>query len=442
MLEMHTAKADGEGPSSLPQRLYNNVTVVFDTHFWLLVSLLLASNLSLCFFVISRVAYTEIDWVAYMQEVAGVIKHGELDYLKLRGDTGPLVYPAGFVWLYAILYRVTDGGVKISIAQYMFALLHTTTVGVAAFILRRASPRPTSPLLICALFVSRRSLSLFVLRLFNDAPQTLLSLIFVALAVTDRWNLACLFYTFALSVKMNALLYGPALVLLLCQARGALGALKRLVSFVVLPQIAFAIPFLYGSPRSYITRAFELSRVFEHRWSVNGAFLSSSTFQSKHIAFLLLTLHVCTLLAFGQWKWTEPNSLGLFGLLGFRREGPRSRLKLYFRLPNRRLAANHVVTVLFTCNFIGIVFARTLHYQFYLWYVYSLPYLVYIIEVSLSLKFAILAIIEVVFNIYPPNPLTSISLHVAHIALLGALASLPNPRTFFDYAYFARRRME
>ena len=33
---------------------------------------------------------TEIDWVAYMQEVGGVI-NGTYDYTKLRGDTGPLV---------------------------------------------------------------------------------------------------------------------------------------------------------------------------------------------------------------------------------------------------------------------------------------------------------------------------------------------------------------
>jgi hypothetical protein len=39
-------------------------------------------------------ADTEIDWIAYMQEVGGFMG-GELDYTKLRGDTGPLVYPAG-----------------------------------------------------------------------------------------------------------------------------------------------------------------------------------------------------------------------------------------------------------------------------------------------------------------------------------------------------------
>ena len=35
-------------------------------------------------------ADTEIDWVAYMQEVEGVV-NGTYDYMQLKGDTGPLV---------------------------------------------------------------------------------------------------------------------------------------------------------------------------------------------------------------------------------------------------------------------------------------------------------------------------------------------------------------
>jgi alpha-1,3-mannosyltransferase len=41
-------------------------------------------------FIIKRTNYTEIDWVAYMQEVEGVV-NGTFDYYKLKGDTGPLV---------------------------------------------------------------------------------------------------------------------------------------------------------------------------------------------------------------------------------------------------------------------------------------------------------------------------------------------------------------
>jgi len=48
---------------------------------------LLLVDLALCGLIVWRVPYTEIDWVAYMQEVEGWLG-GEHDYGKLRGDTG------------------------------------------------------------------------------------------------------------------------------------------------------------------------------------------------------------------------------------------------------------------------------------------------------------------------------------------------------------------
>lgn len=38
-----------------------------------------------------------------MEEVEGVI-NGTYDYTLLKGDTGPLVYPAGFVYIFSGLY--------------------------------------------------------------------------------------------------------------------------------------------------------------------------------------------------------------------------------------------------------------------------------------------------------------------------------------------------
>lgn len=54
-------------------------------------------------------ADTEIDWKAYMDEVEGVV-NGTYDYTQLRGDTGPLVYPAGFVYVFLGFYYATDLG--------------------------------------------------------------------------------------------------------------------------------------------------------------------------------------------------------------------------------------------------------------------------------------------------------------------------------------------
>jgi alpha-1,3-mannosyltransferase len=36
------------------------------------------------------------------------VKNGTYDYAELKGDTGPLVYPAGFVWIYLALYYITS----------------------------------------------------------------------------------------------------------------------------------------------------------------------------------------------------------------------------------------------------------------------------------------------------------------------------------------------
>lgn len=66
---------------------------------------------------------TEIDWKAYMQEVEGVV-NGTFDYTQLKGDTGPLVYPAGFVYIFMGLYYITDFGNNIKRAQYIFAALY------------------------------------------------------------------------------------------------------------------------------------------------------------------------------------------------------------------------------------------------------------------------------------------------------------------------------
>ena len=63
----------------------------------------------LCHIIIKKVAYTEIDWIAYMQEVKGFLD-GERNYKLISGDTGPLVYPAGFVYVFSALFNITDSG--------------------------------------------------------------------------------------------------------------------------------------------------------------------------------------------------------------------------------------------------------------------------------------------------------------------------------------------
>lgn len=61
-----------------------------------------------------------------MEEVEGFLG-GELDYKHLKGGTGPLVYPAGFVYLFSGIRWVTNGSVfpaQVSCHLSMFRLSH------------------------------------------------------------------------------------------------------------------------------------------------------------------------------------------------------------------------------------------------------------------------------------------------------------------------------
>lgn len=88
---------------------------------------------------------TEIDWTTYMQQVS-LFLSGERDYSNLKGDTGPLVYPAGHVYIYSGLYYLTDGGRNIKVAQCIFMLLYLGTLAVVMQCYRLAKVRFNSTL--------------------------------------------------------------------------------------------------------------------------------------------------------------------------------------------------------------------------------------------------------------------------------------------------------
>jgi alpha-1,3-mannosyltransferase len=95
---------------------------------WMFVAVLLLSELMLGTFIILKVPYTEIDWVAYMQEVDIWWKEGEYDYRKIYGSTGPLVYPAGFLYLFRALQYATNH--DILTAQVLFLGFYLMTQGI------------------------------------------------------------------------------------------------------------------------------------------------------------------------------------------------------------------------------------------------------------------------------------------------------------------------
>jgi alpha-1,3-mannosyltransferase len=210
----------------------------------------------------------------------------------------------------------------------------------------------------------------------------------------------------------------PAVVQLLQGATPAASA--RAVGAGVALQLALGAPFLATHPASYLSRAFELTRVFFFKWSVNWAFLPESVFLSKPFALLLLATHLTSLAAFAHWRWTSDDG-GLPGAVaGWWASGRGKRARA-------ALAPAHVARAVAAGNFIGIACARSLHYQFYAWYAHTLPLLLWGTRLPVVAKLGLWAVVEAAWNVFPPTPAASLSLLAAHGVLLAALFLAPAP---------------
>uniref|UniRef100_A0A338P6Q6 Dol-P-Man:Man(5)GlcNAc(2)-PP-Dol alpha-1,3-mannosyltransferase n=1 Tax=Mus musculus TaxID=10090 RepID=A0A338P6Q6_MOUSE len=192
----------------------------------LVASCLCIAEVGITFWVIHRVAYTEIDWKAYMAQVEGFI-NGTYDYTQLQGDTGPLVYPAGFLYIFTGLFYATDRGTDIPMAQNIFAVLYLVTLVLVFLIYHQTSKVPPFVFffMCCA---SYRVHSIFVLRLFNDPVAMALLFLSINLFLAQCWSWGCCCFSLAVSVKMNVLLFAPGLLFLLLTQFGFRGALPKL----------------------------------------------------------------------------------------------------------------------------------------------------------------------------------------------------------------------
>ncbi|VIO94954.1 Uncharacterized protein BM_BM4956 [Brugia malayi] len=336
----------------------------------------------LCTLVIRKVPYTEIDWTTYMQQVS-CYEQGIRNYTKIEGDTGPIVYPAGHIWFYLILSHITNHGHDIRTAQYIFGFLYLTSL-LLVFRIYYMSHRLPPFVLIILCCISYRIHSIYLLRLFNDPVAMLLFYLAVNLWISHYFQIGSIFYSLAVSVKMNTLLFSPALL------------------FILL--LNTALPFLLHDPFSYLQRSFDLGRVFLFKWTVNWRFLSEEIFLDHRFHIFLLATHII-LLFFAGYLW--------FRYFFF-------FIQLWF------------LSTLFTANLIGICVARSLHYQFYSWYFYTLPYLLFAglpfhsdwffkDRITSMQKCCILVGIELCWNTYPSTVISSAMLHCFHIAIFCIL---------------------
>ncbi|KAF2152374.1 glycosyltransferase family 58 protein [Myriangium duriaei CBS 260.36] len=364
-----------------------------------LCPLLLVADAGLTGLVVKYIPYTEIDWRAYMQQVSQ-IEAGERNYAKIRGDTGPLVYPAGHVWIYRALAWATDAGKDIAAAQLIFAALYLATLATVMLCYRRAKVPPWVYLMLVC---SKRLHSVYVLRLFNDCWAVLGLWVAIALFQSGHVKPAALAFSLGLAVKMSLLLALPAVAVLLYLFQGPWGAVGSL--FVMTQyQILVAWPFLVSHPKEYLAGAFEFSRVFMFKWTVNWRFLGEETFLSKEFSTALLVVHGTLLAAFVIGRWIRPAGMNIWQVAHSFVVPPSRSAQNELA---RRVTPDFVLSTVLAANVVGMLCARSLHYQFYSWLAWGTPYLLWRSGWPYGAVVAIWVEQELSWNKYPSSTYSS-----------------------------------
>lgn len=128
-----------------------------------------------------------------MQQVSCFL-NGTFNYELISGDTGPIVYPAGHLYIYTLFYSITNAGSNIYLAQYIFAIIYLVTLFIVFQLYRKYSNVPPF-VLIFMCCTSYRVHSIYVLRLFNDTVAMFFLYLSLLYFTGKQWNLGSFFYS-------------------------------------------------------------------------------------------------------------------------------------------------------------------------------------------------------------------------------------------------------
>jgi alpha-1,3-mannosyltransferase len=349
--------------------------------------LLLIGEILLCALIIRYVPYTEIDYTTYLAQ-ARVFLGGERHYSKIEGPSGPCVYPAAHLYLYSAIGWATDWaggdaqgknwlgmGMKkdesdLRAVQLIFAGLYLFTLAVVIQCYRRVG----APGWLLALLVgSKRLHSIFLLRIFNDCLAVLCFWIAIYLLQRRRWKAAALVWGFGLGIKMTLLLAAPGLAFVLVQGAGLQNALVSGAGVVFL-QTLLGLPFLTVAPWEYVRSAFDFGRVFLFKWTVNWRFMGEELFLSKAFATSLLVVHVASLAVFATTTWIAPTSHEIGDFIQTHLDRTNVAIK---KMISQKVTPTFVMDTVLGSMVVGLLCARSLHYQFFAYLGWASPYLLW-----------------------------------------------------------------
>lgn len=153
-----------------------------------------------------------------------------------------------------------------------------------------------------------------------------------------------------------------------------------------------------------MSRAFDFGRQFLFKWTVNWRFLGEDVFLARTFAYSLLLGHFCILLFFVQTRWVRPSSSGIIDFV--RRNTSTVTVRLKGQV-SERVTPLFVMDTMLGSVAIGLLCARSLHYQFYAYIAWATPYLLWRSGLGPIWVYANWAMQEIAWLTYPSTNLSS-----------------------------------
>ena len=135
---------------------------------------------------------TEIDWSTYMEQIDKFL-NGTRDYEQIYGSTGPLVYPAGHLYIFTILRFLSSDGKDVFLAQHLFLVIYAVNCFLVLAIYNELQKVPPYALILMFLS-SYRVHSIFLLRLFNDPVAVTMFHSSLLCFIRKKWIIGCILY--------------------------------------------------------------------------------------------------------------------------------------------------------------------------------------------------------------------------------------------------------
>lgn len=198
------------------------------------------------------------------------------------------------------------------------------------------------------------------------------------------------------------------------------------------------------APLSYLSKAFELSRVFLFKWTVNWRFLGEEVFLSQPFSQALLVAHASLLALFTATRWLGPSDYTLLEAVkalvsldespnpattatspaepgpSAKPEPQPSMRSQHQAETSRRVTPTFIMTVVLQSMLIGCLCARSLHYQFYAYIAWSTPFLMWRSGLGPIPTALVWAAQEWAWNVYPSTTASSITVVACLATALAA----------------------